>query len=167
MSDKELFEKYAEICDHRQRRLMDVQETALFCALRDMLKRGAKQAELVNGPTQSTISHDDWYALCNERDALRAEVERLRKDAERYRWLRDSQPEIVDATLMDREPHQWDSAIDAAIADQQETPTVDCAHCHKTFAGPMFCCERSDCPHANNRRIVREEIERAKGEATK
>jgi hypothetical protein len=78
MSEKELFEKYAEICDHRQRRLMDVQESALFCALRDMLKKGARLAGSVNGPTQSTISHDDWYALCNERDALRADNERLR-----------------------------------------------------------------------------------------
>lgn len=80
MSDKELFEKYAEICDHRQRRLMDVQETAMFCALRDMLNKGAKLAELVNGPTQSTISHDDWYALRNERDRITdrlTEAERL------------------------------------------------------------------------------------------
>lgn len=59
MSDKELFEKYAAICDHRQRRLMDVQETAMFCALRDMLKKGAKLAELVNGPTQSTLDRID------------------------------------------------------------------------------------------------------------
>lgn len=45
MSDKELFQKYAEICDYRQRHLMDVQETAMFCALRDMLRKGAKLAE--------------------------------------------------------------------------------------------------------------------------
>ena len=80
MSDKELFEKYAEICDYRQRRLMDVQETAMFCALRDMLNKGAKLAELVNGPAQSTISHDDWYALRNERDRITdrlTEAERL------------------------------------------------------------------------------------------
>lgn len=53
---------------------------------------------------------------------LRAEVEGLKKDAERYRWLRDSAPEEWDVTRWLDNEHQevhvqdyLDDAIDAAM----------------------------------------------------
>jgi hypothetical protein len=51
-------------------------------------------------------------------DALRSEVERLRKDAERYRWLRTCQSILVSILMNHHE--ELDAAIDAAI--QKETP---------------------------------------------
>ena len=58
-----------------------------------------------------------------ERDALRAENEALRKDAERYRWLKadadteDSSHHILFETVAD----EWDAAIDAALAKEPTT----------------------------------------------
>ncbi len=54
-----------------------------------------------------------------ERDALRAEVEALRKDAERYRWMRSayvSKIEVPSLRLGLNDADQFDAGIDAAIA---------------------------------------------------
>lgn len=57
---------------------------------------------------------------------LRAEADLLRKDAERYRWLRDKAPEEWDVTRWLDNEHQevhvqdyLDEAIDAAMGEQQ------------------------------------------------
>ena len=49
---------------------------------------------------------------------LRAENEALRKDAERYRWLRtaDGVPITNEEA---RDPEKYDAAIDAALAKEQ------------------------------------------------
>jgi hypothetical protein len=49
-----------------------------------------------------------------------AEAER---DAARYRWLRDSRPDVVDGVLLDRDG-EWDAAIDLAIAASAELAKV-------------------------------------------
>lgn len=66
------------------------------------------------------------YVLHSDHEAevarLRAEADSLRKDAERYRWLRDSAPEEWDVTRwLDSETQEihvqdyLDEAIDAAM----------------------------------------------------
>jgi hypothetical protein len=53
-----------------------------------------------------------------ERDALRAEVEQLRKDAERYRWLRDDNAYFPEEEMI-RGGDELDAAIDAAMERRQ------------------------------------------------
>jgi len=49
-----------------------------------------------------------------------AEVERLRRDAERYRWLRSGNyPLKVAQTILNGPPHCIDAAVDVAMAAQQ------------------------------------------------
>jgi hypothetical protein len=48
-------------------------------------------------------------------DALAARLAEAERDAARYRWLRDSRPNVVDGVLLDRDG-EWDAAIDLAIA---------------------------------------------------
>lgn len=49
---------------------------------------------------------------------LRAEVEALRKDAERYRWLKECEPEEIDIVI-ENPGDDLDSAIDAAMAAKE------------------------------------------------
>lgn len=66
-------------------------------------------------------------AAAAETTRLRAEVEALRKDAERYRWLRIQDSEDFEFAVV-KNPHfdvyasavELDSAIDAAIAATKE-----------------------------------------------
>jgi hypothetical protein len=49
-------------------------------------------------------------------DALAAERDALRKDAERYRWLRDSAGnDIMEKLMAECSPPRWDELVDAAI----------------------------------------------------
>ena len=49
-------------------------------------------------------------------DALAAERDALRKDAERYRWLRDSAGnDIMEKLMTECSPPRWDELVDAAI----------------------------------------------------
>jgi hypothetical protein len=69
---------------------------------------------------------DESYTSPEARDAiaLAAEVEALRKDAERYRWLRDEQPNECCCSwskhLMDVPNTEFDAAIDAAMEGSHE-----------------------------------------------
>lgn len=56
--------------------------------------------------------------LAAERDKLRAEVEALRKDAERYRWIKECDHEEVDIVI-ENPSDDLDSAIDAAMAAKE------------------------------------------------
>jgi hypothetical protein len=60
----------------------------------------------------------DWvYALKTERDQLKAENEALRKDAERYRWLR--QDDVVQYEISTKcSEEKMDAAIDAAMSKE-------------------------------------------------
>ena len=66
---------------------------------------------------------DEYTKARDERDTLAAENARLRKDAERYRWLKadadteDSSHHILFETVAD----EWDAAIDAALAKEPTT----------------------------------------------
>jgi hypothetical protein len=51
-----------------------------------------------------------------ELQKLRAEMASLRKDAERYRWLRDNPwPSPVQSVVVRHENAAWDATIDAAM----------------------------------------------------
>ncbi len=52
-----------------------------------------------------------------------ANAEALRKDAQRYRWLRDTPwPREVERAVMLHANASWDAAIDAAMSTQAERP---------------------------------------------
>lgn len=83
-------------------------------------ERNALRAEnfaLAAGQCVNATADDGGTPVCAEIIALRAEVEALRADAERYRWLRDSAEGNQIAGLFRRE---WDAAIDAARQDQRD-----------------------------------------------
>ena len=79
---------------------------------------GNKQATM----TEKDLAGNMLESLAKHRDQLRAEVEALRKDAERYRWLRDgcnhkrSEATRIAVNLYGME---WDAAIDAAMAAKE------------------------------------------------
>ncbi|HSW33303.1 MAG TPA: hypothetical protein VLH36_06770 [Steroidobacteraceae bacterium] len=54
--------------------------------------------------------------LASDYDALAAERDALSKDAERYRWLRDSAGnDIMEKLMAECSPPRWDELVDAAI----------------------------------------------------
>jgi hypothetical protein len=54
--------------------------------------------------------------LASDYDALASERDALRKDAERYRWLRDSAGnDIMEKLMAECSPPRWDELVDAAI----------------------------------------------------
>jgi len=67
----------------------------------------------------------DTVAITVERDQLRAEVEALRRDAERYRWLRSVENDVAITfgahAWEDLSDEYMDAAIDAAIGDGGRT----------------------------------------------
>ncbi|WKL65488.1 hypothetical protein Q1Z72_19565 [Pseudomonas qingdaonensis] len=68
-----------------------------------------------------SCNHDGFKAVLDERDQLKTENEALRKDAERYRWLRDKQTFIW--LIQDWFPGEAmltnvDADIDAAMAKE-------------------------------------------------
>lgn len=75
-------------------------------------------AEDPDCPAHGTEAQREERKRDDEITRLRAEVEALRADAERYRWLRattntatNSKGERIDVRNM---PDRWDAAIDAA-----------------------------------------------------
>jgi hypothetical protein len=44
------------------------------------------------------------------------------------------------------------SATSSQVTTAAASPALVCSACQKTFAGPGFCCEREECPHAANRK---------------
>lgn len=64
-------------------------------------------SELRSVRMQRDVRAEACLAAIKERDSLRKEVEHFRKDAERYRWLRENASDA----------HMWnDESIDAAIS---------------------------------------------------
>ena len=61
------------------------------------------------GTDVEMVTASDYDALAAERDALR-------RDAERYRWLRDSAGnDIMEKLMAECSPPRWDELVDAAI----------------------------------------------------
>ena len=66
-------------------------------------------------PHQITQRHRP-VVFAEDYDALAAERDALRKDAERYRWLRDSAGnDIMEKLMAECSPPRWDELVDAAI----------------------------------------------------
>lgn len=67
---------------------------------------------------------DGWQARQPEIDALKAEVERLRQDAERYRWLRREGDWPFDShewALGEMSYEEFDRYVDAAMSALPDT----------------------------------------------
>ena len=91
--------------------------------LKDLLSEAGHPLSNENGNLPSGALR----ALVSERDELRAEVEWLRKDAVRYRWLRgreDGRYMVVYAFRTDIDEvclgHELDAAIDAAMENAHD-----------------------------------------------
>jgi hypothetical protein len=70
-----------------------------------------------DGANKVTISFAPLCAHMDERDQLKAENEALRKDAERYRWLR--QDDVVQYEISTKcSEEKMDAAIDAAMSKE-------------------------------------------------
>lgn len=65
---------------------------------------------------------EDFEALAADRDQLKAENEALRKDAERYRAIRDDIPHIdLGRAILDvQSAAEYDSAVDAAMGKGEQ-----------------------------------------------
>lgn len=57
-------------------------------------------------------------ALREERDQARAECEALRKDAERYRWLRDEASPADVEFFSHQSSHGFENEVDAAMSKE-------------------------------------------------
>lgn len=87
--------------------------TACWNAFKGMPTETVESMERVRGTLDGAIK-----SVADERDALKAEVERLRKDAERYRWLRENLHRLQSMRpLHAPKPEKLDAAIDAEIKE--------------------------------------------------
>ena len=69
------------------------------------------------GPAEETPCHDGGYVRFED---AKAELQALRKDAERYRWLRERETEVRRYTLVgQRASERLDDQIDAAIEESK------------------------------------------------
>jgi hypothetical protein len=74
-----------------------------------MVKRFMAPGPWITRDLKECVRASDYDALAAERDALR-------KDAERYRWLRDSAGnDIMEKLMAECSPPRWDELVDAAI----------------------------------------------------
>lgn len=71
-------------------------------------------------------------SLLASNDELQARVAEAERDAARYRWLRDSSVNDVDAALFDKAPSEWDASIDAFLRPADSAPAVRCDSCDGT-----------------------------------
>ena len=96
------------------------------------LPRGRRMGSgVINGKLIELFMHDDAAMLAYATKAVAAqaaELEALRADAERYRWLRDGcDDKLSEATRIAADCYgmEWDAAIDAARAAlKEQTPNV-------------------------------------------
>ena len=86
----------------------------------ELLRKAAAEIERLTTYNTALLGYydtaqDKIAALLRERDDLRKEVEALRADALRYRWLRDSQHELPSQLVMTVGGIHMDTDIDAAM----------------------------------------------------
>lgn len=109
MITAELLKKLCEAADEIKRLRADYANACKMVADMHAAAVGAKV-----GPVAGVV--EDVMVLRAERDGLRKEIERLRLDAARYRWLRDNPwPPILEADILLHRNARWDAAIDAAM----------------------------------------------------
>lgn len=82
---------------------MDMQDE-----LREVKARLAEQDFEYNRKTNALIERH-----AGQIEGLLARLAEVERDAARYRWLRDSSVNDVDAALFDKAPSEWDASIDA------------------------------------------------------
>jgi len=100
---------------------LQLTKAGLIDSLREEMDEGLRLRELGGAlPNENITAMTE--RLIGERAALAAELSALRADAERYRWLRrttnavTSKGERIDVR---NNPELWDSAIDAALRQEQ------------------------------------------------
>ena len=108
-------------CALRQLEALQLTKAGLIDSLREEMDEGLRLRELGGAlPNENITAMTE--RLIGERAALAAELSALRADAERYRWLRrttnavTSKGERIDVR---NNPELWDSAIDAALRQEQ------------------------------------------------
>lgn len=86
---------------------------ALIAEIEQLALRLSKSAE------ELFKARKDDFHLVNERDQLKAENEALRKDAQRYRWLRDDAGYCDTRDIPGMAPARMDAFIDAAMTKEE------------------------------------------------
>lgn len=88
-------------------------------ALREERAPIVQRAENAEAALVAEVAKNGRHAMrvtIAQLEARLAEVEALRKDAERYRWLRDSAGnDIMEKLMAECSPPRWDELVDAAI----------------------------------------------------
>lgn len=84
----------------------------------DILNR-LRSGEVLNTDTPRIKAYPLMLEAAAEIEGLRAECEALRKDAERYRWLRTHGNAFYNCTVYQGIGAAVDAAIDAAMAAQE------------------------------------------------
>ena len=125
MSDKELFDKYAEICDYRVKRLVDIGESTLFMALRDLLRRGSRLSAARDANRIGPDTPDCDMVICPQCTSqfraipvnVQRELAEAERDAARYRWIRSPKSGQLGwwHIKYNDDPAKIDAAIDAAM----------------------------------------------------
>jgi len=111
---------------------LEYAQNALELAFENWLEteRPSGDCESVHRQWDDSFAHQELVdelqpvmALTWEVRLLREENERLRKDAERYRWLRSDASAYQAQTILNDQPDAIDAAIDAArCAKPEPTP---------------------------------------------
>lgn len=96
-------------------------------AAADLIERQAAEIErlreaLDEAEHSRTLNHAAAKIALDQRDEARAALAEAQKDAERYRWLRNSTTDADRARLLDgcMSPGGLDAAIDAALANSRD-----------------------------------------------
>ena len=87
--------------------------------MNDIVERAREEAALCRAETADDIAAL-LDALADEIERLRAELAAAKRDAERYRWLRDKAGNSIMRRLMDSAiPPEWDDMIDEAMKGEE------------------------------------------------
>ena len=99
MAPASLLNEAAALLRQQAERIAELEKEALakpfapdWAGYRQGLEDGKREGQAERDRLLKTVADDTTlvFDLCAERDKLRAEVERLRPNAERYEWLRDN-----------------------------------------------------------------------------
>ena len=115
----------ARAMDERDQLLAEVERLRMqlaacgVVALANTPESAAKARDM--HPDYMSASCQDVMRVVDREMALRAEVEAMRKDAERYRWVKGCDPDEIDIVI-ENPGDDLDSAIDAAMTAKDGQP---------------------------------------------